>query len=88
MGFWLVFFVGDPGCLRDLDGIRLLRTQTLVEVGVLPLAGQLAWMLVSQGPGNLLPLGVVVFGALSVPPIVAARIGASIAAKWARRSEP
>lgn len=77
MGFWLVFFVGDPGCLRDLDGIRLLRTQTLVEVGVLPLAGQLAG-----------PLGVVVFGALSVPPIVAARIGASIAAKWARRSEP
>jgi hypothetical protein len=38
-------------------------------------------MLLSPGPGNLLPLGVIVFGALSVPPIIAARIGAFIATK-------
>ena len=44
--------------------------------GVAPLVGQFSWMLLTQGPGNLLPLGVVVFGVLSVPPIMTARIGA------------
>jgi hypothetical protein len=39
-------------------------------------------MLFSQGPGNLLPLGVVVFAVLSVPPVIAARFGAFIATKW------
>src|SRR5678815_5474922 len=29
--------------------------------GVAPLVGQFSWMLFTQGPGNLLPLGVVVF---------------------------
>jgi hypothetical protein len=33
--------------------------------GVLPMVGQFVWMLLSQGPGNLLPLGVIVFGVLS-----------------------
>jgi hypothetical protein len=55
-----------------------------MEVGVLPLVGQLVWMLLSQGPGNLLPLGVIVFGVLSVPPIIAARIAAFIATKTAK----
>ena len=49
--------------------------------GVLPLVGQFVWMLLSPGPGNLLPLGVIVFAVLSVPPIIAARIGAFIATK-------
>jgi hypothetical protein len=44
--------------------------------GVTPLAGQFFWMLFTQGPGNLLPLGVVAFGILSVPSIITARIGA------------
>ena len=52
--------------------------------GVLPLVGQFAWMLLSQGPGNLLPLGMVVFGVLSVPSIVTARFGALIATKAGR----
>jgi hypothetical protein len=49
--------------------------------GVLPLAGQFVWMVLSQGPGNLLPLGMIVFGVLSVPAIIAARVGAFIATK-------
>jgi hypothetical protein len=49
--------------------------------GVLPLIGQFVWMLLSLGPGNLLPLGLIVFGALSIPPIITARIGAFIATK-------
>ena len=49
--------------------------------GVLPLVGQFVWMLLSQGPGNLLPLGVVAFAVFSIPSIIAARIGAFIATK-------
>ena len=44
--------------------------------GIAPLAGQFFWMLFTQGPGNLLPLGVVVFGVLSVPSIMTAKFGA------------
>ena len=46
--------------------------------GVAPLVGQFSWMLVTQGPGNLLPLGVVVFGVLSVPSILTAKLGAVV----------
>jgi hypothetical protein len=53
--------------------------------GVLPLVGQFLWMVLSEGPGNLLPLGVVVFGVLSIPAIIAARIGAFIATKTGKR---
>jgi hypothetical protein len=56
--------------------------------GVLPFVGQFLWMVLSQGPGNLLPLGIVVFGLLSVPAIIAAWIGARIGAKPARHDEP
>ena len=52
--------------------------------GVAPLIGQFFWMLFTQGPGNLLPLGVVVFGVLSVPSIVTARIGAFLGSKRAK----
>ena len=55
--------------------------------GVAPLAGQFLWMLLSQGPGNLLPLGIVMFGVLSVPSVVAARIGAFVATRLATRDE-
>jgi hypothetical protein len=52
--------------------------------GVAPLVGQFSWMLFTQGPGNLLPLGVVVFGVLSVPSIMTARIGAFFGNKRAK----
>ena len=52
--------------------------------GVAPLVGQFSWMLLTQGPGNLLPLGVVVFGVLSVPSIITARIGAFFGSKRAK----
>jgi hypothetical protein len=52
--------------------------------GVAPLVGQFSWMLFTQGPGNLLPLGVVVFGVLSVPSIITARIGAFFGNKRAK----
>ena len=52
--------------------------------GVAPLVGQFAWMLFTEGPGNLLPLGMVVFGVLSVPSIITARIGAFFGGKLAK----
>jgi hypothetical protein len=44
--------------------------------GVLPFVGQFATMLIGQGPGNLLPLGIVAFGIFSLPAVFAARVGA------------
>ena len=46
--------------------------------GSAPLAGQFVWMLVTQGPGNLLPLGIVVFGVLAIPSMLTARLGAVV----------
>lgn len=51
--------------------------------GVAPLAGQFFWMLVTQGPGNLLPLGVIVFGIQSIPSIITAWLGAFVGKKAA-----
>lgn len=52
--------------------------------GVAPLVGQFPWMLFTQGPGNLLPLGVVMFGVLSVPSVITAQIGAFFGSKRAK----
>jgi hypothetical protein len=52
--------------------------------GVAPLVGQFSWMLFTQGPGNLLPLGLVMFGVLSIPSIMTARIGAFFGSKRAQ----
>lgn len=68
--------------------LALLEPARSWRWGILPLAGQLLWMLISQGPGNLLPLGVIVFGIFSIPSVVTARLGSSIATKRTRRDEP
>ena len=52
--------------------------------GAAPLAGQFFWMLLTEGPGNLLPLGVVVFGILAIPSMTTAWLGALIGKKLAR----
>ena len=44
--------------------------------GAAPVAGQFVWLLLRQGPGKLLPLGIIAFGAVSAPAIVAAKVGA------------
>lgn len=51
--------------------------------GIIPTVGQFLCLLVSQGPGNLFPLGIVAFGVLSLPSIVAARIGSYFGRKRA-----
>ena len=44
--------------------------------GAAPVAGQALVMLLTQSPGNLLPLGIVMFGVLALPSIVTAKMGA------------
>jgi hypothetical protein len=46
--------------------------------GVAPFAGQFLSLLVMEGVGNLLPLGVIAFAVLSIPAVIAARIGAAL----------
>ena len=51
--------------------------------GVAPFAGQFLAMLLTQGVGNLLPLGVLVFAVLAIPAVIAARVGAAVARRRA-----
>ena len=84
----LYFSVGIPAvCVVSLAFARFDPARWW-RWGVLPLAGQFVWMLLSRGPGNLLPLGIVAFAVLSIPSLIAARIGAFIAMKTMRRDEP
>jgi hypothetical protein len=46
--------------------------------GVAPFAGQFLSLLVMEGVGNLLPLGVIVFAILSIPAVITARLGATL----------
>jgi hypothetical protein len=54
--------------------------------GVAPLTGQFSWMLLTQGPGNLLPLGIVVFGILAIPSMLTAQLGALVGKTVSRRA--
>ena len=45
-------------------------------MGLAPFVGQFVWLLLSQGPGNLPPLGITAFGVVSLPAIIAAKVGA------------
>jgi hypothetical protein len=84
----LYFSVGIPAVCLISMAFAFIEPDRSWRWGVLPLAGQFVWMLLSQGPGTLLPLGVVAFGVFAVPAIVAARIGASMATRRARRNTP
>src|SRR5262245_59544903 len=75
-GAGLYWSVGMPAvCLLSL-ALGYLHPARSWRWGVAPLIGQFLCMLLMQGPGNLLPVGVLVFAALSLPSILAARIGA------------
>jgi hypothetical protein len=46
--------------------------------GVAPFAGQFLAMLLTEGVGSLLPLGMIAFAVLSIPAVITARIGAAV----------
>ncbi len=75
----LYFSVGIPAVCLVALAFALFEPARWWRWGVLPLCGQFVWMLLSQGPGNLLPLGIIVFAVLSIPSIITAGIGAFIA---------
>ena len=74
------FALGIPAVCLVSMALAYARPRSPWRWGILPMAGQLAWMLLAHGPGNLLPLGIVAFAILSIPSLVAARA----AAAWAR----
>ena len=80
----LYFALGVPVVCIVAFVLAMLEPDRSWRWGLLPVAGQALWMLVSQGPGNLLPLGLVVFAVLAVPSIVTARVGAWIATRSKR----
>ncbi|MBU6482934.1 MAG: hypothetical protein KGS09_20640 [Nitrospirae bacterium] len=77
----LYFSVGMPIVCVISAAIGYFEPSRPWRWGVVPLIGQFFWMLLTQGPGNLLPLGGIVFGILSLPSIVTAQIGASLGSK-------
>ena len=78
------FAVGIPAMCVISFVLALFQPERSWRWGVFPMVGQLVWLLLSEGSGTMLPLGVILFGVLSIPGIVAARIGASIATKRQR----
>ena len=70
------FLIGIPVVCIVSAVLGFLEPRRPWRWGVAPLLGQFSWMLFTQGPGNLLPLGLVVFGVLAIPSIITARIGA------------
>ena len=77
------FSVGMPVVCVASAVLGFIEPQKVWRWGIAPLIGQFLWMLCTQGPGNLLPLGIIVFGILSVPSIITAKIGAFIRARIA-----
>jgi hypothetical protein len=72
------FTIGMPlACLLSFT-LGVVEPPRSWRWGVTPFVGQFVAMLVTQGVGNLLPLGVIVFAVLSIPAVIAARIGAAL----------
>ena len=72
------FSVGMPVVCAASAILGFIESQKAWRWGIAPLVGQFFWMLFTQGPGNLLPLGLIAFGVLSVPSIITAKIGAFV----------
>jgi len=80
------FSVGMPIVCFAAFVLGMIEPRRAWRWGVAPLVGQLVAMLVTQGIGNLLPLGVIVFAVLSLPSVLTARLGAFVRDRWLRRN--
>jgi hypothetical protein len=77
----LYFTLGIPTVSLVAGILGYVEPQRWWRWGILPLAGQLVSVLVTQGLGNLLPVGVIAFGLLALPSVVTAKLGA-LFASW------
>jgi hypothetical protein len=82
------FTIGIPAVCIVAMAFAYARPQRSWRWGVLPMAGQLAWMLVTERSGSLLPLGIVAFGILSIPSVIAARVAAAVARRRSAQADP
>lgn len=82
----LYFSVGMPALCALAAVLGFIEPKRTWRWGIAPLAGQFVSMLLMVGPGSLLPLGVIVFGVLSIPLIIAARLAAFVASRGGRAS--
>ena len=80
----LYFSVGVPVVCVLAAMLGFVEPRKTWRWGVAPLAGQFACMLLLVGVGNLLPVGLMVFGMLSIPPVIAAWLGGVIARRAQR----
>ena len=72
----MYFSVGVPAVCLLAALLGFLEPKRTWRWGAAPLAGQFLAMLLMVGSGNLLPLVIIVFGVLAIPPILLARMGA------------
>lgn len=83
----LYFSTGLPTAYVIAFALGYFRPYRTWRWGVLPFAGQFIAMLLFAGLGNLAPLGLILFGVLSLPAIAAARVGAFIATRTAKHTD-
>jgi hypothetical protein len=72
------FAIGMPAACLLSFVLGVVEPARSWRWGVAPFAGQFLSLLVMEGVGNLLPLGVIVFAILSTPAVITARIGAAL----------
>ncbi len=86
----LYFAVGMPAVCLLAGALGFLEPKRTWRWGLAPLAGQFFAMLLMVGPGSLLPLGIIVFGVLAIPPMIVARLAAFVRIRVGldERSEP
>ena len=81
------FSVGYPAiCLMAL-AMGFFVPKWSWRWGVTPFVGQFVWMLISQGVGNLLPLGIIAFAVISLPAVMAAKVEAYLGSKRVYQDE-
>ena len=72
------FLIGIPVVCMVAAGLGFVEPRKPWRWGLIPLMAQAVWMVVTQGVGNLLPLGLVVFGVLAIPSMITAWLGALV----------
>ena len=80
----LYFVVGIPLLCVVAGVLALIEPNHPWKWVVVPLGAQAVWMFMTQGFGNLAPLGVLFFGLLAIPLFIAARIGAFFGTRRAK----